>query len=124
MSKLPKESANANILMGQGFLDCNSAATPAVDTLDAARLAGMAVLLADDRATNREILRDSLSRWKMTTKVVGGAATALEELHRAVASGAPLPLVLTDAHIPEIDGFGRVERIRQKLCLTISGLSC
>lgn len=88
-----------------------------VDTMDVSQLAGVPVLVVDDSATNRQILQDSLSRWKMTTTVADGAAVALEELHRAAASGTPVPLVLTDAHMPELDGFGLAERIRQEASL-------
>ncbi len=91
-----------------------AAAALAGDSLDVSQLAGVPVLVVDDNATNRRTLQDSLSRWKMTTTVVGGAVAALEELHRCLATGAPLPMVLTDAHMPEIDGFGLVERIRQE----------
>jgi two-component system sensor histidine kinase/response regulator len=87
---------------------------PPVDTLDVSQLAGVPVLAVDDNAANRQTLQDSLSRWEMTTKLVDGAVAAREKLHRVAASGAALPLVLTDAHMPEIDGFGLVERIRQE----------
>ncbi len=50
-----------------------------------------------------------------TAKVGRAAAVPTEdELHRGAATSAPLPLVLTDAHMPEIDGFGLVERIRRE----------
>jgi CheY-like chemotaxis protein len=84
------------------------------EPLDVSQLAGVAVLVVDDNATNRLILQDTLSRWKMTTTVVGGAAAALDELRRAADAGLAPPLVLTDAHMPDIDGFGLVERIRQE----------
>ena len=45
--------------------------------------------------------------------VVESAAAAMEVLQRARSSGARLPLVLTDAHMPDIDGFGLVEGIRE-----------
>lgn len=96
------------VQLGQG------ATTLPVESLDLSQLAGVPALIVDDNATNRQILQDSLTCWKMKTKVVDGATAALEELHRVAASGAPLPLVLTDAHMPEVDGFGLVERIRQE----------
>ena len=80
---------------------------------DASELAGVPILVVDDNATNRRILEDSVIRWKMMPTVVEGAAVAIQVLQRAHASGAQLPLVLTDAHMPEIDGFDLVERIRQ-----------
>jgi two-component system, sensor histidine kinase and response regulator len=79
---------------------------------DVFQLAGVPVLVVDDNATNRRILEDSLSRWKMIPTVVEGAAAAIQALQRGHASGAQLPLVLIDAHMPDIDGFGLIEMIR------------
>jgi two-component system sensor histidine kinase/response regulator len=77
------------------------------------QLAGVPILVVDDNLTNRRILEDSLLRWEMMPTVVAGARAAIEALQKAHASGAQLPLVLTDAHMPDIDGFGLVEMIRQ-----------
>jgi CheY-like chemotaxis protein len=83
------------------------------ESLDVSQLAGVPILVVDDNAANRRILEDSVIRWKMMPTVVDGAAGAIQELRHALESGARLPLVLTDAHMPEVDGFGLVERIRQ-----------
>jgi signal transduction histidine kinase/CheY-like chemotaxis protein len=88
------------------------AALPA-ESPDVSRLASVPVLVVDDNATNRRILEDSVIRWKMMPTVVAGAAAAIQALNHAHASGAQLPLVLTDAHMPDIDGFGLIENIRQ-----------
>jgi two-component system sensor histidine kinase/response regulator len=92
---------------GQG-----GAALPS-ESLDESELVGVAILIVDDNASNRRILEDSVIRWKMVPTVVEGALVAVQVLQRLEASGAPLPLVLTDAHMPEMDGFGLVEKIRQ-----------
>ena len=83
------------------------------ESFDVSQLASVPILVVDDNATDRRILKDSVAHWKMMPTVVEGAAGAIQVLRHAHASGAPLPLVLTDAHMPEIDGFGLVERIRQ-----------
>src|SRR5580704_13764958 len=49
----------------------------------------------------------------MLPSVAEDVAGAMQVLQQALRSGATLPLVLTDAHMPETDGFGLVERIRQ-----------
>ena len=85
---------------------------PLTSLFERSELAGEPVLVVDDSPTNRRILLDSLTRWKMKPTVVEGAAVALQVLRQTQASGAKLPLVLTDAHMPDIDGFGLVERIR------------
>ena len=86
--------------------------TPPPASLEGSELAGEPVLVVDDNPTNRRILLDSLTHWKMKPTAVEGAALALQVLRQTQASGAKLPLVLTDAHMPQIDGFGLVERIR------------
>ena len=85
----------------------------AAESLHESELAGVPILVVDDNATNRRILEDSVIRWNMLPTVVEGASAAMEVLQRARSSGARLPLVLTDAHMPDIDGFGLVERIRE-----------
>jgi two-component system, sensor histidine kinase and response regulator len=80
---------------------------------DSSRLVDVPVLIVDDNANNRRILQDSALGWKMAPIVAESAVQAMQALHRACAAGAHLPLVLTDAHMPEIDGFDLVERIRE-----------
>ena len=42
-----------------------------------------------------------------------GRPTALVEMKRAAASGAPYALVLSDALMPGMDGFTLIEQIKQ-----------
>lgn len=83
------------------------------NALDVSHLAGVPILIVDDNATNRRILQDSVTGWKMMPTVVEGAAEALQALGHRSSLGMPLPLILADAHMPDMDGFGLVERIRQ-----------
>ena len=83
------------------------------DLLDVSRLIDVPILVLDDNATNRRILEESVIHWKMKPTVVDGAALAIRVLQRLQASGSPLPLLLADAHMPEMDGFGLIEAIRQ-----------
>ena len=50
----------------------------------------------------------------MRPTAVDGGAAALAALEQAAAAGEPFPLVLLDAHMPEMDGFALAERIRQR----------
>ena len=84
-----------------------------LESMEESHLAGVPILIVDDNVTNRRILEDSVTKWKMIPTVVGGAAEALQALEHRKSMGMQLPLVLTDAHMPEMDGFGLVERIRQ-----------
>jgi two-component system sensor histidine kinase/response regulator len=83
------------------------------ELLDVSLLAGVPILIIDDNATNRRILEKSVIHWKMLPIVVEDATAALQVLLQRQLSNAQLPLVLTDAHMPGIDGFGLIERIRQ-----------
>ncbi len=77
-------------------------------------LRGLRVLVVDDNATNRRILEEVLSQWRMRPKSVGGGREALAELERAARGGRAYPLLLLDASMPGLDGFGLAERIRKR----------
>ena len=77
-------------------------------------LRGVKVLVVDDNTTNRMILEAMLKRWEMKVASVEGAEEALEQLCAALKSGEPYGLVLTDMHMPGMDGFALVERIRRR----------
>ena len=68
-------------------------------------------LVVDDNATNRLILAEILASWQMTAVGVATAAEALDALRAAVAAGQPFHLVLTDALMPEVDGYTLAEQI-------------
>jgi two-component system sensor histidine kinase/response regulator len=63
------------------------------------------VLIVDDNATNRMILTEMIAGWGMRPTAVDGAAAAMTELRAAVSRRAPYRLVLTDALMPDVDGF-------------------
>ncbi|HSB69907.1 MAG TPA: GAF domain-containing protein [Candidatus Methylomirabilis sp.] len=80
------------------------------------------VLVVDDNATNRRILAETLSRWRLRPTVVSEAAAALTTLEQAAAAGAPFPLVLLDAQMPDLDGFRLAEQIKQTPALAGASL--
>ncbi len=75
-------------------------------------LRGVRVLIVDDNKTNRGILERMLVRWDMRPASVIGGQEALDELHLARGSRDPYSLVLTDMHMPDMDGFSLVDKIR------------
>jgi PAS domain S-box-containing protein len=77
-------------------------------------LRGVKVLVADDNRTNRRILEGMLKRWEMNSTLVAAGEDALTALSSALEAGEPFGLVLTDMHMPKMDGFGLIERIRQR----------
>jgi len=76
-------------------------------------LRAVKVLVVDDNHTNRGILEGMLKRWGMKPTSVEGGDEALRQLSFARDAGDPYRLILTDMRMPQMDGFGLVERIRQ-----------
>ena len=76
-------------------------------------LENVPVLVVDDNATNRRILHDVLSAWRMKPAVAESARAALQSLGRALEAGQPYALVIVDAHMPETNGFALIEQMRQ-----------
>src|SRR5919109_989471 len=70
------------------------------------------VLVVDDNATNRRILHEMLTHWQLKPTAVESGSMALVVLERAQKAGTRFPLVLLDAHMPEMDGTTVAERIK------------
>lgn len=76
-------------------------------------LIGLRVLVVDDNTTNRRVLATWLSAWQLQPVLAASGQEALLLLAQAAAQGQPFAFVLTDAHMPEMDGFALVEQIRR-----------
>ncbi|HUT94750.1 MAG TPA: response regulator [Thermoguttaceae bacterium] len=85
----------------------------ATRTVESAIVRGTRVLVVDDNATNRFILEEMLGNWGMLPTAVAGVREALGQLRQARSSGEPFPLVISDVHMPELDGFALVNEIRE-----------
>jgi signal transduction histidine kinase/CheY-like chemotaxis protein/HPt (histidine-containing phosphotransfer) domain-containing protein len=69
------------------------------------------VLVVDDNETNRRILFETLQHWGMKPTLAESGKSALVALHAVKDMPAPFPLILVDAHMPEMDGFALTEHI-------------
>ncbi len=67
------------------------------------------VLIVDDNFTNRTILRVQLEHWKMIPLLACSGAEALE----VIKNHPSFDLVITDMHMPEMDGIGLAESIKR-----------
>ena len=67
-------------------------------------LRGARVLVVDDHATNRLVLRELLRSWGCRFEEAADGPQALERLHRAVAGGDPFRIALVDMQMPGMDG--------------------
>jgi signal transduction histidine kinase/DNA-binding response OmpR family regulator len=82
---------------------------PQAPVLDRTILHGVPVLVVDDNATNRRLLSDWLTHWGMWPIVAESGPAALKLLESIVHS---IPLILTDVHMPEMDGFELLKHIK------------
>jgi two-component system sensor histidine kinase/response regulator len=99
-------------------LTCDTASFPEPASQQDPMLAGLPVLIVDDNPINRRILCEQVTRWEMQPTAVDGGQAALEALRGAAAGGQPFRLVLLDANMPDLDGFGVAEQIAQHPELT------
>jgi two-component system sensor histidine kinase/response regulator len=82
--------------------------------LSQADLRGVKVLIVDDNRTNRRILEGVVQGWGMHCTSAADGEAALAELQLAREAGEPYELILTDMHMPKMDGFGLVQAIGQR----------
>jgi len=68
-------------------------------------LHGSRVLIVDDNATNRMVLREMVSVWGISYGEASDGKGALAEMERAAKDGKPYHLVILDGEMPEMDGF-------------------
>jgi two-component system sensor histidine kinase/response regulator len=99
------------------YFDANflQAKSPAAQScpVSPAKLKGLRVLVVDDNATNRRVLAGLLRVWGARPASVESGPEAIEELRRAAIAGEAYPLLLTDAMMPDMDGFMLVEELRK-----------
>jgi two-component system sensor histidine kinase/response regulator len=72
----------------------------------------LSVLVVDDSATNRRILREVLRSWGLAPDVAESGGEALKALEDAHRKGRPYVLALLDDHMPGMDGTMLARRIK------------
>jgi two-component system, sensor histidine kinase and response regulator len=83
-------------------------------------LSGVKVLVVDDNRTNRRILEGLVKRWGMNPTCASDGEEALAFLLAAREINDPYELILTDMHMPKMDGFGLVEEVKRRPGLSTS----
>ena len=79
----------------------------------AVHLVGKKALIVDDNATNRRIVGDVLRAAGLRIEEAIDGAVGLGAIRRARDEGAPYDLVVLDAQMPELDGFGVARAVQQ-----------
>jgi two-component system, sensor histidine kinase and response regulator len=93
--------------------------SPLIPVVD--RFQDVKILVVDDNKTSRRILQRTLQLWGAQTNSVESAVQALTQLILATECGEPYQVLVTDMHMPEMDGFDLVETIRNRP--TIAGIA-
>ncbi|MDI6615688.1 MAG: response regulator, partial [Syntrophaceae bacterium] len=77
-----------------------------------ARFQGLRLLIVDDNATNREILKRQAASWGMGYDSARGGVEGLQKLAGAVEEGKPFDMVILDMDMPGMDGLEVAQRIQ------------
>ena len=75
---------------------------------------GLSVLIVDDNATNRLILRENLVSWGALVSEAENGKDCLETIEIREREGKPFHLILMDGRMPGMDGFETVEEIKTR----------
>jgi two-component system sensor histidine kinase/response regulator len=91
-------------------------------TLHHEDLFDLRVLVVDDNATNRQILRHQLFAWKMQKGSAANGYEALDLMRAAAAEGKPYSLALLDMQMPEMDGMTLARTIKSDPAISATRL--
>ena len=78
------------------------------------KLRDFEVLVVDDNATNRTILEEMLKGWELRPTLAASGADALAILEQSHADGTPIPLMLLDFMMPEMNGAEVCRQVKQR----------
>ncbi len=76
------------------------------------------VLVVDDNATSRKILRHQIFAWKLQKGSAASGYEALRVLRAAAADGHPYDIALLDVGMPEMDGLTLARAIKAEPLIT------
>ena len=91
---------------------------------DGSTLAGLRVLVVDDHAVNRRVLRLHLESWGCRVEEAPGGPEGMAWLERACAERDPFRMMLLDLNMPGWDGFGVGEQVKSDPRLAATLLVC
>ncbi|MDH3689841.1 MAG: response regulator [Gammaproteobacteria bacterium] len=83
-----------------------------VEGIDLERIENMRVLLVDDCATTRTVLRDRLIGWNVTVDCAEDGATVRGMLLSAAKQGHPYDMAIIDRFMPAMNGLALINTIK------------
>jgi two-component system sensor histidine kinase/response regulator len=75
-------------------------------------LSGTRMLIVDDNAATREILKRQLTQWGISADSAESSRSALGLMHAAAEAGRPYGAALIDRYMPEMDGLELARAIK------------
>jgi CheY-like chemotaxis protein len=81
------------------------------DARPPSELVGVRVLVVDDNATNRGMVKDQLEAWGMRPSGAGDGASALQLIGEAAQAQDPFQVLLVDHQMPGMDGKGLGQKV-------------
>lgn len=75
-------------------------------------LSQLPVLIVDDNATNRKVLAEVLSNWRLKVTLASSGSEALTVMASASEAGTPFQLILLDAQMPGMSGIDLARHLR------------
>ncbi len=82
-----------------------------------ADLRGRRVLLVDDNATSRTVLREQVAAWNMLATTTADGPSGVALLRAGLVAGRPFDLAILDQRMPGMDGLELAETIRANAAL-------
>ncbi|MES2942131.1 MAG: response regulator [Pseudomonadota bacterium] len=82
--------------------------------VDATALQGRHALIVDDHETNIRVLRRQLELWGMRVSSADSGYKALQQLALAHGEGSLPDAIITDMHMPEMDGISLAQAIKAR----------
>ena len=76
-------------------------------------ISGKRILIVDDNATNRYVLKEQLKSWECRYEKTSSGEQALEELSRALIDKNPFEIAIIDMQMPGMDGETVGKKIKQ-----------
>ncbi len=85
-------------------------------------ISGFRMLVVDDNATNRLILREILTTWGVKVTEASNGRAALDEMNKSIAENSPFEIAILDWHMPGMDGMSLANEIKQDQIMAITSI--